>query len=90
MPGERGGFWGDHFIFRRRKGGSVVTENPKGGITENFGRIQRRDHSNLLEKYGGEKNMGGGEIAKVIKRLIRPDHLSEVTFKGGSAKFHLI
>ena len=85
MPGERGGFWGDHFIFRRRKGGSVVTENPKGGITENFGRIQRRDHSNLLEKHGG-----GGKIAKVIKRLIRPDHLREVTFKGGSAKFHLI
>ena len=24
-----------------QKGGSVVTENPKGGITENFGRIQR-------------------------------------------------
>ena len=31
-----------------QKGGSVVTENPKGGITENFGRIQRGDHSNLL------------------------------------------
>ena len=27
---------------------SVVTENPKGGINENFGRIQRGDHSNLL------------------------------------------
>ena len=35
------------------KGESVVTENSKGGITENFGRIQRRDHSNLLEKHGG-------------------------------------
>ena len=31
-------------------GGSVVTENPKGGIAENFGRIQRGDHSNLLRK----------------------------------------
>ena len=31
-------------------GGSVVTENPKGGITGNFGRIQRGDHSNLLRK----------------------------------------
>ena len=30
-------------------GGSVVAENPKGGITE-FGRIQRGDHSNLLRK----------------------------------------
>ena len=33
-----------------QKGGSVETENPKGGITENFGRIQRGDHSNLLGK----------------------------------------
>ena len=32
------------------KGGSVVTENPKAGIAENFGRIQSGDHSNLLGK----------------------------------------
>ena len=31
-------------------GGSVVTENPKGRIAENFGRIRRGDHSNLLGK----------------------------------------
>ena len=30
-----------------QKEGSVVTENPKGGITENFKRIQRGDLSNL-------------------------------------------
>ena len=35
--------------------GSVVTENPKeegggGGVTENFGSIQRGKHSNLLGK----------------------------------------
>jgi len=41
-------FRGDHFIFRRTKGGSVVTENPKGEITKNSGRIQRGDHSNLF------------------------------------------
>ena len=36
-------------IFRRtNSGGSVVTDNPKEGITENFGRIQRGDHSDLL------------------------------------------
>ena len=40
LPGGRGG----------QKGGSVETENPQGGITENFGRIQRGDHSNLLGK----------------------------------------
>ena len=37
---------------------SVVTENPKGGIAENFGRIQRRgDHSYLLGKWrhGGDR-----------------------------------
>ena len=44
-------FGGDHLIFRRIEGGSVVTESPKGGgITEKFGRIQRGDHSNLLEQ----------------------------------------
>ena len=30
--------------------GSVVTENPEGGIAENFGRIQMGDHSRLLGK----------------------------------------
>ena len=33
-----------------QKVGSVITENPKRGIAENFGRIQRGDQSNLLEK----------------------------------------
>ena len=40
---KRGGaedFRGDHLIFGRTK----------GGIAENFGRIQRGDHSNLLGK----------------------------------------
>ena len=40
----RGGgriFRGDHQIFGRTKVKSVVTENAKGGIAENFGRIQR-------------------------------------------------
>ena len=46
-----GGFWGeDHLIFRRTKGRSVVTENPEGGITENFRRLQMVDHSNWLGK----------------------------------------
>jgi len=43
-------FRGDHLIVGEQKGGSVVTENPKRGIAENFGRIHRVDHSNLLEK----------------------------------------
>ena len=44
-------FGGDHLIFRRAKGGSVITHgNPKGRIAENFARIQRGDHSNVLGK----------------------------------------
>ena len=38
---------GHHLIFGETKGGSVVTENPEGGIAENFGKIQTGDHSNL-------------------------------------------
>ena len=67
---EGGGriFRGDHQIFGRTKAKSVVTENAKGGIAENFGRIQR------VITQGG--------TVKVIK-VIRGDHFSEVTFKGG-------
>ena len=43
---------GGHLILEEQKGGSVVTENPKGGIAENFGRIQTVGHSNLLGKWG--------------------------------------
>ena len=42
-----------------KKGGSVVTENPKGGIAENFGRIQRGEPLKCawkMKTYGG----GGG------------------------------
>ena len=43
-----------------QKGGSVVTENPKGGIAENFGRIQRGATIQICleNEYIGE---GGGE-----------------------------
>ena len=51
LPGARAeDFRRDLLIFRRTKWGSVVTENSKGGIAENFGRIQRGDHSNFLGK----------------------------------------
>ena len=53
--GGGGGFFGE------QKGGSGVTENPKGGIAENFGRIQREDHSNLLGKM---KLVWGGILIK--------------------------
>ena len=50
-------------IFRRTKEGSVVTEDPKGGVTENFGRIQKEATQICLEN----EDMGGRGIAKVIK-----------------------
>ena len=67
-PG-RGGGWSEGFIggitsfLGEQKGGSDVTENPKGGITDNLGKIQREDHSNLLAWGGG----GHGGIVKVVK-----------------------
>ena len=55
--------WGDHLIFGRKKGGSVVTENPKAGGTlktlEGFSGGTTRI---CLENEG----MGGG-IVKIIK-----------------------
>ena len=56
--GEGGGrgFWGGITRFvGEQKGGSFVTENPKEGITENFGRIQRGTTQICLENG----DMGG-------------------------------
>ena len=47
------------------RGGSVVTENPKGGIAKNFGRIQRGEPFKFAWKM--ETHGWGGGVAKVIK-----------------------
>ena len=73
---RRGGMgWGggenfrwDHLIFGRTKGGSVVTENPKGGITENFGRIQRGGPLKFSWKMKTWR--AGGGHAKNIKSYL--------------------
>ena len=77
---EGGGriFRGDHQIFGRTKAKSVVTENAKGGIAENFGRIQRVITQFCLKN----EERGRGGLWKSSK-VIRGDHFSEVTFKGG-------
>ena len=80
-----GGLGGITWFLGKQKGGSIVTENPKGGIIENFGGIQRGDHSNSLGKW---RHGGGG--SRKSSNVIRVDHFSEVTFKGESAKFHLV
>ena len=50
-----------NWFLGEQKEGSVVTEKPKGGITENFGRTQRGDHSSLLGKSRHWGGGGGGE-----------------------------
>ena len=47
-----------------QRGGSVVTENPKGGITENFGRIQRGTTQICLQNEDIGEGGGGGESRK--------------------------
>ena len=66
-------------LLGKQKGGSVVTENRKGRITDNFGRIQTGGTQICWENID---KWGGGGIAKVIK-CYQGDHFSEVTFKGG-------
>ena len=48
------------------KGGSVVTENPKGGITENFGRIQRGGPLKFSWKMKTWRGGGTRKTSKVI------------------------
>ena len=52
----------------KRGGGSVVTENPKGGIAEIFGRIQRGTTQIRLEN---EDKRGGGDRESHQKLLGR-------------------
>ena len=61
-----------------RKGGTVVTENPKGGIAEKFGRSKRGATQICLENEG----MGGGGESRESSKVIRGDFFGEVTFKG--------
>ena len=75
-------------IFGRTKGGSVVTKNLKGGITENFGRIQREDHSSLLGKWRHAGGGGGGRESH--QTLLEGITSVKYHSKGGSAKFHLV
>ena len=70
-------FRGITWFLGEQKGGSVVTENPKEGITENFGRIQRGESLKFAWKI---KTWGGWRKSS---KVIRGDHFGEVTVKGG-------
>ena len=69
---------------REQKGGSVVTENPKGGSLKTLEGF-RRGTTQFAWKMKAWGWGGGG--SRKSSNVIRDDHFSEVTFKGGSAKF---
>ena len=72
LENKRGGGGGE--------GGSVVTENPKGGSLQSLERFRGGTTQIRLEN---EDKRGGGGSRKSSK-VIREDHFSEVTFKGYS------
>ena len=49
--------------------GSFVNENPKGGIIENFGRIQTGNNSNLLRDGPLEKLWRTGEVSSKLRTI---------------------
>ena len=81
----RGGFWGITWFLGEQRWGPVVTENPKGEITENFGRIQSGSHSNFLRKW---RRGGNRESHQMV--LGGSLQCSKMYSKGESAKFHLV
>ena len=61
-----------------QKGGSVITENPKGGSLKTSEEFRGGTTQICLEN----EDMGGGGSRK-SSNVIRRDHFSEVTLKGG-------
>ena len=76
-PGGRRILGGITWFLGEQKGVSVVLENPKGEITENFGRIQGGGEFAWKWTYG---EWGG---SRKSSKVIRGDDLSDVSFKGG-------
>ena len=65
-PGGRRILGGITWFLGEQKGGSVVLENPKGEITENFGRIQRGGGGSCLEN----ERMGSGGDRESHQKLL--------------------
>ena len=63
------------------KGGSVVTENPKGGSLKSLEGFRGGTTQIRLEN---EDKRGGGGGSRKSSKVVRGDHFSEVTFKGYS------
>ena len=70
-----------HLIFGRTKGGSVVTENPKGGCLKTLEGFRGGTTQICLENedMGGG---GGGLKTRELSKVIGGNHFSEETFKG--------
>ena len=77
LPGGRRILAGITWFLGEQKGGSVVTENPKKGIIENFGRIQRGGPLKFVWE------MKTWEDCESHQMLLGGNHFSEVTFTGG-------
>ena len=69
-----------------QKGESVVTENPRGGIAEKFGRIRRGEPLKFTWKM---KAYEAGDRESHQKLLGAITSLKKHS-KEGSAKFHLV
>ena len=84
LPGGRRILGGITWFLEEQKAGSVVTENPKEGIIENFGRIQKGTTQICL----GNEDMGGPlKSSNVIRGGITS---VKYHLKGGSAKFYIV
>ena len=59
----------------------MILRRTKGGIAENFGRIQRRTTQICLEKEDMEG--GGGGASRKSSKVIKRYHFGELTFKRG-------
>ena len=67
---------GDQSQLRTQKEGSLKT--------------LERDSEGVPLKFSWKMKTWAGGGSRKSSNVIREDHFSEVTFKGGSAKFHLV
>ena len=73
-----GNLWGITGFLGEQKGGSVVTENPKGGSLKTLEGFSRGTTQICLENEGN----GRGRGIRKSSNVFRGDYFSEVTFEG--------
>ena len=80
-----------HYLSPAWGGGGDLGEVSLKTLEESRGRttqisLENEDMSDMWGQTGG----GGGGGSRKSSKVIRRDYVSEVTLKGGSAKFHLV